>query len=106
MIGLLLAVEHGNAKKWLLDWSEWEHLGEIATSEQKLRLLVNECAMRLELPGNVCEHTVLPHLDFEDRRHETPLPEHYRVPSMESGDLPCGFEVRPVQHAAIQAFRS
>lgn len=45
--------------------------------------MVNECAVRLTFPDNICGYT------------EEPVLEHsYQVPFMESGVLDCGFEVR------------
>lgn len=48
----------------------------------QVRTLVHDCARRLKVAGDLCGH------------FETPVVEDdYRLPHMESGVLPCGFEV-------------
>ncbi|CAN0157487.1 unnamed protein product [Ectocarpus sp. 6 AP-2014] len=49
----------------------------------QVRTLVHDCARRLKVAGDLCGHS------------ETPVVEDdYRLPHMESGVLPCGFEER------------
>lgn len=50
--------------------------------EDDLKLHIQDCAQRLELPGHICD----PKKPIRDNS--------YQVPYMSSGDLACGFEVR------------
>lgn len=53
-----------------------------ATKDDELRILVEDCARKLELPEDVCDP-------------EKPISKNsFQVPLMSSGNLDCGFEVR------------
>lgn len=101
----LMEVELSEASNPLVDWSEWPDpsheldstntwseffMGRTVSArpeestgyEGSLRQLVDECARRLELRSVSC--------DGDARDAE------YRLPFMESGDLPCGFQVHQI----------
>lgn len=58
-------------------------------SREGLRYLVTECAQRIKVSGFSCDQN-----DFQGRR---------RVPFMESGDLACGFQVRPSNVSSLKS---